>query len=232
MKRPTWLAMFGVVAAFAVVGVVSANSFSSPLAIGAVHENQETNPFGMMGHITMTIYDSAGNLIEYRQTDNTIVNAGENCVAEAMFDVNVTTGADSDNCLGSGISGNSNGFADGGYRFIQIGSGSTGGDDSAEDDGALLIPYTVSTMGIQEDLSPSLDNPSSGTGANSAAVVTISANFTATADGQDVNESGLFDKSASFQQNMLARQGFSNVTLNTGDELTVEWEITIGSDTP
>ena len=230
MKESTWLAMFGVVAAFAVIGVVSANSFSSPLAIGATQQAQEANPFGMMGHITMTIYDQAGNIIEYRQTDNTIVNAGENCVAEAMFNVsaaaNGATG--NDDCVGSGVTSDGLGFADGGYRFIQIGEGTDGSNNVGQANGTLTTPYTTGSMAIQS--STLTFDPSSGNGADSEAVVTITANFTATADDQVVNESGLFDASGA-PRNMLAGQGFSNVTLNTADELTVEWEITIGSNT-
>jgi hypothetical protein len=224
MKKQTWLAMFGVVSALAGIGIVSANSFSSPLAVVASHDAMVANPLGMIGHITITVYDKAGNVIEYRQTDNTIVNIGENCVAEAMFNV-TSAGAGADECTGVGVNTGGNGFADGGFRFIQIGNGTAGVDDSAEDDTGLTNAYTAGTMGVQEDPTPSY-TPSTGVGVSSSAIVTVSGDFTALSDGSIVNESGLFDSAA--PGNMLARQGFANVTLNSGDTLTVEWQITIG----
>ena len=37
------------------------------------------------GHVTTTLLDSEGNIKEYRQTDNLIVNQGENCALKMLF---------------------------------------------------------------------------------------------------------------------------------------------------
>ena len=223
MKRPTWLAMFVVVSALTGVGVIGAYSFSSSsMPTGETHGASISNPVGMLGHITLTTYDPAGKIIGYLQTDNTIVNVGENCVAEAMF--NVTTSGSSA-CTGPGLSGaNVGGFRDGGFRFITIGNGTSGVDDSNANQTSLNNPYTGTVLMLtQEDTTPSITK-ADGLGATSA-VVTVDADFTAGTAGSIVNESGLFDADGG---NMLARQGFANVTLGVGDTLTVEWEITIG----
>jgi len=39
----------------------------------------------LLGHLTLTAYDENGNVIAYQQTDNTVTNKGDECIAEAIF---------------------------------------------------------------------------------------------------------------------------------------------------
>ena len=39
----------------------------------------------MMGHLTVEAHDETGDLIAYRQTDNEVVNAGEQCILKMLF---------------------------------------------------------------------------------------------------------------------------------------------------
>jgi len=227
MKRQTSVAMFGILFAAAMaLGMVSVSGFSQPLFVASTDMKAE-NHMGMMGHITFTATDQDGNILSYIQTDNVIVNVGENCVAESMFNVTTNIGGVTQPCAGTGTqtvpNAANNGVADGGFTYIAIGTGSIGIGSEGQTNSTLRTE-----LDRIKDNSTSV-NAAEGTGANSAAVVTISEVFTAT--GTDtVNESGLFDsKLTSGNNNMLARQVFTGIDLTEGDKLTVEWEIKIGS---
>jgi len=218
MKRQTTLAMFGILFAVAMtLGMVSVSEFSQPLFVASTDMKAE-NHMGMMGHITLSATDQDGNILSYIQTDNIIVNVGENCVAESIFDV--TTGG-TDLCDGTGAHASGNGVADGGFKFIAIGNGSAGLNTAAANDTALNIErfrITANTTAVTN---------STGTGVTSA-VVTLTGIFTANAT-TSIDESGIFDKAMAADENMLARQTFTAIPLTVGDKLTVEWEIRIGS---
>ena len=229
MKRQTSVAMFGILFAAAMaLGMVSISGFSQPLFV-ASSDMKAVNQFDMMGHITFSATDQDGNILSYIQTDNIIVNVGENCVAESIFNV-TTTGTDS--CDGTGthstITGTQQGVADGGFTFIAIGNGSSG--VAIETDQALILEnFRIMANNTSVDSSP-------GT-AGSKAVVTLIGIFVAnTTSTLAIDESGIFDKDEIFfggsgplDENMLARQTFTAIPLTLGDKLTVEWEITIGS---
>ncbi len=226
MKRQTSVAMFGITfAAVMALGIVSVSGFSQPLFVASTDMKAE-NHMGMMGHITFTATDQDGNILSYIQTDNIIVNVGENCVAESIFNV-TTTGTDL--CDGTGTqsasTGTPQGVADGGFTFIAIGNGTIG--VATETDQALILE----NFRIRAN-STSVD--SSGTG-SSEAVVTLTGIFVANTT-LGIDESGIFDKDEIFfggsgpvDENMLARQTFAEIPLTLGDKLTVEWEVTIGS---
>ena len=217
MKRQTTIAMFGILFAAAMaLGTVTVSGFSQPLFVAST-EMQEASHMDMLGHITLTATDSDGQIISYIQTDNVIVNMGENCVAESIFNV-TTSGIDA--CVGAGIFNTGNGVQSEGYSHIAIG---TGGSSAA---GATNQTLSVETM-RQKDVAPAV---TSSSGANpSTAVVTLTSVFTA-GGVTTIDESGIFDgPSDATQDNMLARKTFTGIGLTAGDKLTVEWEITIGS---
>ncbi len=229
MKGQTTVAMFGILFAAAMaLGMVSVSGFSQPLFVAST-DTKVVNHMDMMGHITFTATDQDGNILSYIQTDNIIVNVGENCVAESIFNV-TTTGTDP--CDGTGthstITGTQQGVADGGFTFIAIGNGSAG---VATDTDQKLIKenFRIRANSTSVDSSP-------GT-AGSKAVVTLIGIFVAnTTSTLSIDESGIFDKDEIFfggsgplDENMLARQTFTAIPLTLGDKLTVEWEVTIGS---
>ena len=47
--------------------------------------NSVKSTAGFVGHITLTAVDEDGNIIAYRQTDNTIINTGDDCILEEIF---------------------------------------------------------------------------------------------------------------------------------------------------
>jgi hypothetical protein len=222
MKRQTSVAMFGILFAAAMaLGMVSVSGFSQPLFVASTDMKAE-NHMGMVGHITFTATDQDGNILSYIQTDNVIVNVGENCVAESLF--NVTTNLAAQPCDGTGTHTglDSNGVADGGFTYIAIGDGVT---LEAQDDTAL--EQEIAVVGRIKANSTSVVS-STGTGAGSNAVVTLTGIFVAQGT-PTISESGIFDSIVGGNDNMLARQMFTGIPLTAGDKLTVEWEITIGS---
>ncbi len=224
MKRQTSLAMFGILFAAAMaLGMVSISGFSQPLFVAST-DMKAVNHMGMMGHITLTATDQDGNILSYIQTDNLIVNVGENCVAESIF--NVTT-ANAFLCDGAGAHIGGNGVADGGFTFIAIGTNNTA---VATTDQALGNS-TSEVSRIKANSTSIVDSTGTQAGGNSKAVVTLTGIFTATGT-PTITESGIFDKAMAADENMLARQTFTGIPLTVGDKLTVEWEITIGSSTP
>ena len=227
MKRQTSVAMFGILFAAAMaLGMVSVSGFSQPLFVASSDMKAE-NHMGMLGHITFTTTDQDGNILSYIQTDNIIVNVGENCVAEALFNV-TTDSAGSEECAGIGTHTTKdtpdNGIADGGFTFVGLGSGATGAGEEDEED--TILATEVSRL--KADPADTTVTVSSGD-ADSSAVVTVTVLFTADDTEPTINESGLFDSLGGGNNNMLARQTFDDIPLTEGDKLTVEWEITIGS---
>ena len=211
MKRQTTLAMFGIVFAAAMaLGMVSVSGFSQPMFLASPETKADSN-VGIFGHITLTATNPDGKIISYIQTDNLIVNRGENCVAETMFNVTTT---DDDECLGKGVSTER-------FTFIAIGNGTLplGADNKTLADEVDRIQATDEDRTVRS---------SSGTGNDSEAIVTMTAVFTASED-LDIEESGIFDAAGEDAGNMLARKTFNTISLSQDDKLTVEWEITVGS---
>ena len=229
MNGKSTLALVGVLfAAAMVVGMATTSAFSTPLVIAS--SATVDNQFGMLGHITLTQTDADGNMKSYIQTDNVIVNVGENCVAETLFNVTADTGPDGCNGATTPLYTNSgNGINNLGFSFIAVGNSSALATPpvAVETDTGLTVENVTTTM-ARLDGSPTVTTESANTG--SSAVVTLSAVFTSDGGISDIDESGIFDE-ATFTagDNMLARQTFTNIRLSAGDQLTVEWEITIGS---
>ena len=220
MKRQTTLAMFGILFAAAMaLGMISISGFSQSLFVAST-DMKAVNHMGMMGHITLTATDQDGNILSYIQTDNLIVNVGENCTAESLF--NVTTNNEF-KCDGPGTQ-SGNGVADGGFTFIAIGTNNTA---VAATDQALGNS-TSEVSRIKANSTSVIDSTGTQAGGNSKAVVTLTGTFVS-GGSPTIVESGIFDKAMAAEENMLARQTFTGIPLTPGDKLTVEWEITIGS---
>jgi hypothetical protein len=212
MKRQTTLAMYGIVFAAAMaLGMVFVSGFSQSMFVASTTDAKAASQMGIFGHITLTATNPDGKIISYIQTDNLIVNRGENCVAETMF--NVTTMGDNA-CIGKGVTTDR-------FTFIAIGNGTV----SIDVNDTKLAQEVNRTQDIDPDVVSS-----SGTGdpGDSSALVTLTAEFTA-GEAVTIEESGIFDAAGKDAGNMLARKTFNPISLAKDDKLTVEWEITIGS---
>jgi len=208
---------------------VVAGLFSSTIfGLAGTKNDAHTSPSAaglITGHVITTVRDAEGNIKEYRQTDNQVLNQGENCVAKMLFSGHGGfTGAGTTVCVGD----NSDGF-----RYIQIGN-STQAVTSA--DVKLGNPHNSTSFGSGASLNIKAGTTNwfaNSTGTGSTTTDTrISATFQNGAPtSQTVSESGLFNATSESTNGIFARQTFSSITLNNGDSLTVEWRINIGGTT-
>ena len=248
MKDGLNYALFGTVVAVA-AGLIGAYGLPDI-------SQTETSSFAsayMLGHVTYTVTDENGNIKAYRQLDNIIVDQGEDCAATLLF-TNVTRGGTVADpaTTGTEVVPDKEGanvvntcFAiTQPYVHIAIGNGSAGLNSAAGDDTDLVNEHLESEdpgIGLSR-VSDSRPVFTAATGSTPAKVV-LSKDFTLTllspgiGTPQVVNESGLFNSSAATAEptgfntagiGMFARQTFADVTIASGETLTVEWTINIG----
>jgi hypothetical protein len=229
MKSNTTILVLGV-ALTVVAGLFSSAVFG---LIGSKSDAQsDASATGLItGHVTTVHKDAAGNILGYRQSDNLIVNQGENCALNLLFAAGGGAATGNNVCTGANTAG---------FRYIAIGNvsnGQTGTPPSpTSTDFKLFNPYnsTAANAGMVRQfgvVSPTGWTNSTLSTSASAASVVMSATFTNNAGGaRTVNESGLFNATDgnTNTDGMFARQVFSTITLNTNDSLTVQWTINVG----
>ena len=170
----------------------------------------------LMGHAIIEARDSQGNLIAFRETDNEVVNNGENCVLKMLFDEGGPGTSGTTVCTGAITSA---------WNYIGIGTSAEGSFAVAETN-ARLGNETSTTTGLTRAAGTvSFTNGTGGT----AASAQISKTFTMTSgNGHTIAESGLFNGTSISTAGMLARQTFTGVALSNGDSITVTWTFTVG----
>ena len=184
------------------------------------------------GHVITTLTDSNGVIKEYRQSDNMIVNQGENCALKMLFQAS-PAGAGTSVCAGANTSG---------FNVIEIGNGSASVQTPTSTDYRLYSSHNNTSVGSSAGNNPGMvrkvattitwTNSTSAT-ASGAAQVVLAATFTNSgSSSKTVNESGLFNttNTGSFWQTdaMFARQTFTSITMAPSDSLTVQWTINVG----
>ncbi len=218
MRTNTTTLVLGV-ALTVVAGLFSSTIFG---LVGTKSDYTTPSTSGLIsGHVTTTVRDAEGNIKDYRQTDNLILNAGENCAAKMLFSGGAATGTTV--CTGANNVG---------YQFIEIGNGTSAANGVnvvlGSGHNATGIP-TATGLHIKAGTLNWFANSTSG---NAQTETRISTTFTNNAAAsQTVSESGLFNSTSHSTNSMFARQTFSTITLNNGDQLTVEWRIQIGGTT-
>ena len=171
----------------------------------------------MMGHAIIEAHDSQGNLIAYRETDNEVVNTGENCVLKMLFGGSQGESVGTNVCVGANTEP---------WTTIAIGTTST----TAADTHVGLLNETSTTVGLTRGVATT-QTWQNGTGAvgDTATQITLSKTFTNGGSSHTIQESGLFNSTTVAASGMLARQTFSGVTLANGDSITVTWTFTVGN---
>ena len=174
----------------------------------------------MMGHLTVEAHDEAGNLIAYRQSDNEVVNSGEQCILKMLF----ASGAD------RGVAGTTvcTGALTTGWGVIGIGTNNdSGGYDSVAETQVRLGNETSTVTGLDRGTgSPTWTN---GT-ASATTKIVLAKTFTMTSGNtHNIGESGLFNSTTVAASGMLARQTFTDVALTSGDSITITWTFTVGN---
>ncbi|TBR07083.1 MAG: hypothetical protein EPO62_08950 [Candidatus Nitrosotenuis sp.] len=222
MKLNTTTLVFGV-ALTVVAGLFSSTIFGS---IGSSNNAQTSlGTAGVItGHVTTILTDANGNIKEYRQSDNQIVNNGENCVAKMLF------GAAGGSTVSTGVC---TGAVSDGFRYIGIGNYTTAvngtnsmlGNEYSAAKGVTSLARGVATTTMTNSTGTDGSTTSFGK-------VVLAKTFTSSQSAsQIVQESGLFNTTSVATGGMFARQTFTSITMNNGDSLTVQWTINIGGTT-
>lgn len=204
------------VALVIVAGMFTAN-VSGLMSINAAPIAKTMGATGayMSGHVTTVLTDSAGNVKEYRQTDNIIVNNGENCVSKSLFQAGAGSGTGTNVCTGALTNP---------FDVIEVGTGATKANGT---DVALVTELTSSGFASGVATTKTWTN-SSGTAGNTAASIVLAKTFTNSGTSVQVAESGLFNDTIAATNGLFARQNFTAITVGNGDSLTVQWTINIG----
>jgi len=193
MNRTTSTLLLGAIIAvgFGIYGVSEMSDTLSPAP---------SDSSFMTGHLTLTAYNENGDIIAYRQTDNTVLDTGDSCIATLVFGAGGDTG-----CTDTSA-----------FTDILIGSGGTGG--SAETD---VNPLPLTQEDVTVVATPVMTNASAGGGA----VTVLTAAFTDV--DADIDEAALRNAGTPITGAVLAYQEFTLISLGVNDDLTVEWTITI-----
>lgn len=219
MKNATSFGMFAAVA-FA-LGMAGINLSDGTFEMQSNTASSYSEGGSILGHIEIIHTDSEGNVLSYQQTDNAIVNDGRNCTAMLLFGAN--SGCTASTAAGLGK-----------YTVIGISNGSALADTTLN----TVLPDEITVVGDGLNATAgSLDTFTNSTADSDPAIQRITYQFTysssASQTGNVINAAGLFNQtSLGADRGVFAMKNFpSSVTMNPGDQLTVNWDITIdGSD--
>jgi hypothetical protein len=173
----------------------------------------------MSGHLVVEAFDEGGNMIAYRQTDNEVVDDGEQCILRMLFQPAQSLGRAAYTGVGA-----CTGALTGAWTNIAIGTGTT----AAADTQVLLVNETSTTGGLERGQATTA-TWTNGTGTDATKIV-LSRTFTSDSPrAHTISESGLFNSTVGDANGMLARQAFTGVALSTGDSITITWTFTVGN---
>ena len=196
----------------------------------------------LMGQVEIEARNADGDIFAYRLSDNEVVDDGEQCILKMLF-------ATTDSTAGRGGyatdgSGACSGVLTGAWNNIAIGTQNDAtpyrsvadGDSLAVQDKLVKLGNETSTVGGLERAKATTITWSNGTG-SSATKIVLAKTFTSTSPvTHAVGESGLFNSTTVCDSaavggcaGMLARQTFTDVSLATGDSITVTWTFTVGN---
>jgi len=173
----------------------------------------------MMGHLVVEAHNEAGELVAYRQSDNEVVDDGEQCILRLLFQEDGANGqgsaAGTSSCTGA---------MNGAWDTIAIGTDTT----AAADTQVVLGNETSSSNGLQR-ADATTKTWTNGTGSTTTKIV-LSKTFTNDSPrAHTIAESGLFNSTTNDANGMLARQTFTGVALSNGDSITITWTFTVGN---
>lgn len=195
--KPTLLAML----AITVAAVSSTGVFAFVDNETQTTANGMTDSTGLLGHIEVVVRDESGNIKEYRQTDNKIVDVGLRSFSQDLF-------------------GAPQGLTLGIFDKIGVGTGTTGvvaGNTNLE---TQRGNKQLGTVTVDNVLGAKISRTFAASGASDLnnATGTIA-----------ITEATLHDNHINATGNLFARQTFTAVNVGISDSLTVDWTITPAS---
>ena len=183
----------------------------------------------LMGQVIVEARNADGEVIAYRQTDNEVVDDGEQCILKMLF---------SSNHIEAGL-----GRGEYATAFVETEgaefSGCTGALTKAWD--VIAIGTLKETVGDKlvklkaESVDDGLDRKvadtktwynGTGGGDTSNTKIVLKRTFLS-AGSHTIQESGLFNSTTPGGSGMLAYQTFTGVVLTNGDSITVQWTFTV-----
>ncbi|MFY9301493.1 MAG: hypothetical protein WAO91_09940 [Candidatus Nitrosotenuis sp.] len=229
MKKVQTALIFSAILAVT-IGTLSYSGISATsLVTSSVPRNSDA--MNILGHVEYTVRDSDGLVKAYYQSDNLVVNTGDNCVAARLFDP-AGSGPTNHGCTSFGSTG---------YQFIAIGNQTAQFDDASTN---LIAAATSSVDGEQarrRDSSPTFTASSGNSTTGAQVIIETPTPFTfSTSNATTVQNSALFNATAGAVDGngqttsigtarAFAIQKLSpTVTVASGDTLNVRWTITIG----
>ena len=194
----------------------------------------------LMGQVIVEARNADGELIAYRQTDNEVVDDGEQCILKMLFSSYLDTAGNAANngrgqytstsevgADSTGVNGACSGILTGAWDVIAIGTASPTVADINVRLGAELDDDVNSTALDLDRKAATTKTWTNGSAATTTKIV-LKNTFTATG-AATVTESGLFNSTTVAGSGMLAHQTFNGVVLANGDSITVQWTFTVGN---
>lgn len=196
MKQSYKFLVLFVIIVIVTVSSIFAIQTSSPSSI-----NHSENMKGL-GHVTLTLYGADGSMKAYRQTDNLIVNNGDNATVNKMFNVARTTT-----------------FTVGIFNAVAVGTGTT-------------LPTTAEIALSNQVGHKIIGTTSIAKATHGNVILTAIFNpGKITNSSVSITEAGIFDNTAANLQlnntNMFARQNFNAINVGSADTLKIVWTIDI-----
>ena len=183
----------------------------------------------LMGQVIIEAKNADGEVIAYRQTDNEVVDDGEQCILKMLFSSNYleaglgrgeyttlpvnTEGSEYSACTGALTQA---------WDVIAIGTtAATVADKLVK----LAAESTADGLGRKVADTKTWYNGTGGSNADNTKIV-LKRTFTSTGS-HTIVESGLFNSTTPAGSGMLAYQTFTGVVLTSGDSITVQWTFTV-----
>ena len=192
------------------------------------------------GHLEIEARNADGEVIAYRQTDNEVVDDGEQCILKMLFGSNHYTDATrATPSIGRGEytsigAGACTGAVTGAWDVIGIGTTGDAADDVniklGNETSGILANYTDGVEGLERGIATT-KTWSNGTGGGNAdnTKIVMSKTFTnLSAVTKTIAESGLFNSTTVAGSGMLAHKAFTGVALATSDSITITWTFIVG----
>ena len=182
----------------------------------------------MMGHLVVEAHNEAGELVAYRQSDNEVVDDGEQCILKMLFATTGTTQAGRGEYTSETAC---TGALTNAWDVIAIGTDTTAAADTQVILGNETGSGTNNAAGMPglERGTATTKTWTNGTGSTTTKIV-LSKTFTNdSTNSATIAESGLFNSTSNDTNGMLARQTFTGVALSNGDSITITWTFTVGN---
>jgi len=203
------------------MGMSMTGAFSDQIMMTAATKNVAVGL--MTGHLEIEARHANGELYAYRQTDNEVVDDGEQCILKMLFATTGTSNAGRGEYTSTGV-GACTGALTSAWDVIAIGTTTT----SAADTNVKLGNETATSDGLHRGVATA-KTWSNGTGTG-ATQIELSKTFTsASPRAHAIAESGLFNSTTVNANGMLAHKAFSAVTLANGDSITITWTFRVGN---